>query len=63
MGGDPLVSIDFKDDPHWAIVDAPSTLVVDGACVKILARYDNEIGYGHRMLELARLLGRGLRRS
>ncbi len=57
----PLVSIDFKDDPHSAIVDAPSTMVVDGTCVKILAWYDNEIGHVHRMLELARKVGRGLR--
>jgi len=57
----PLVSIDFKDDPHSAIVDAPSTMVVDGTCVKILAWYDNEIGYVHRMLELASKVGQGLR--
>ena len=50
----PLVSVDFKDDPRSAIVDAPSTMVVDGTCVKVLAWYDNEIGYVHRMIELAR---------
>ena len=33
----PLVSVDFKGDPHSAIIDAPSTMVLDGACVKILA--------------------------
>lgn len=49
----PLVSVDFKDDPRSAIVDAPSTMVVDGTCVKVLAWYDNEIGYVHRMVELA----------
>lgn len=37
----PLVSVDFKDDPHSAIVDALSTMVVDGTCVKVLAWYDN----------------------
>ena len=41
----PLVSVDFKDDPRSAIIDAPSTMVVDGTCVKVLAWYDNEIGY------------------
>ena len=40
----PLVSVDFKDDPRSAIIDAPSTMVVDGTSVKILAWYDNEIG-------------------
>ena len=49
----PLVSVDYKDDPRSAIVDAPSTMVVDGTCVKVLAWYDNEIGYVHRMIELA----------
>ncbi len=57
----PLVSIDFKDDTRSAIVDAPSTMVVNGTCVKILAWYDNEIGYVNRMLELAELVGPGAR--
>ena len=56
----PLVSVDFKDDPRSAIVDAPSTRVVDGTSVKILAWYDNEIGYVHRMMELARKVGASL---
>lgn len=50
----PLVSIDFKDDPRSAIVDAPSTMVTDGTQVKILAWYDNEWGYANRLVELAR---------
>lgn len=57
----PLVSVDFKDDPRSAIVDALSTMVVDGTSVKILAWYDNEIGYVNRMMELARKVGRSLR--
>lgn len=56
----PLVSVDFKDDPRSAIVDAPSTMVVDGTCVKVLAWYDNEIGYVHRMIELAQKVGQSL---
>jgi glyceraldehyde 3-phosphate dehydrogenase len=56
----PLVSVDFKDDPRSAIIDAPSTMVVDGTSVKILAWYDNEIGYVHRMTELARKMGAAL---
>ena len=50
----PLVSIDYKDDPRSAIVDALSTTVVDGTQVKVLAWYDNEWGYANRMAELAR---------
>jgi glyceraldehyde 3-phosphate dehydrogenase len=57
----PLVSIDFKDDPRSAIIDAPSIMVVDGTSVKILAWYDNEIGYVHRMMELARKVSHSLR--
>ena len=53
----PLVSVDFKDDPRSAIVDGPSTMVVDGTCVKVLAWYDNEIGYVNRMIELAQRVG------
>jgi glyceraldehyde 3-phosphate dehydrogenase len=56
----PLVSVDFKGDPHSAIIDALSTMVVDGTSVKILAWYDNEIGYVHRMMELARKVGQRL---
>ena len=53
----PLVSVDFKDDPRSSIVDALSTMVIDGTCVKVLAWYDNEIGYVHRMVELAQRVG------
>lgn len=56
----PLVSIDFKDDPRSAIVDAPSTMVTNGTQVKILAWYDNEWGYANRMVELARKVGLSL---
>jgi glyceraldehyde 3-phosphate dehydrogenase len=51
----PLVSVDYKDDPRSAIVDAPSTMVTDCTQVKILAWYDNEWGYANRIVELARI--------
>ncbi|MBN1957469.1 MAG: ArsJ-associated glyceraldehyde-3-phosphate dehydrogenase [Desulfuromonadales bacterium] len=50
----PLVSIDFKSDPHSAIIDALSTMVVDGTQLKVYAWYDNEMGYAHRLMELCR---------
>jgi glyceraldehyde 3-phosphate dehydrogenase len=56
----PLVSVDYKDDPRSAIVDALSTMVVNSTCVKILAWYDNEIGYVNRMVELAYKVGASL---
>ena len=49
----PLVSTDYVNDTRSGIVDAPSTMVVDGNLVKILVWYDNEYGYVHRMAELA----------
>ena len=50
----PLVSVDFRNDPHSSIIDALSTLVTNGTQVKILAWYDNEWGYANRYAELAR---------
>ena len=57
----PLVSVDYKDDPRSAIIDALSTMVVDGTSVKILAWYDSEIGYVNRMVELGRKVVLSLR--
>lgn len=53
-----LVSVDYVNDPRSGIVDALSTMVINGTQVKILAWYDNEIGYVHRMMELACKVGR-----
>ncbi|MCW8919769.1 MAG: ArsJ-associated glyceraldehyde-3-phosphate dehydrogenase [Gammaproteobacteria bacterium] len=50
----PLVSTDYVNDPRSSIVDAPSTMVVDGRMVKIYAWYDNEWGYVNRMVDLTR---------
>jgi len=54
----PLVSIDYKTDPRSSIIDAPSTMVVNGTQVKLYVWYDNEWGYANRTAELARLVGR-----
>src|SRR5690554_2005775 len=48
----PLVSIDYKSDPRSSIIDALSTMVINGTHVKIYAWYDNEMGYTHRVLDL-----------
>ncbi|GAB4344340.1 MAG: ArsJ-associated glyceraldehyde-3-phosphate dehydrogenase [Gammaproteobacteria bacterium] len=56
----PLVSVDYKGDPRSAIVDALSTMVIDGTQVKIYAWYDNEWGYANRMMELARKVAESL---
>jgi len=48
-----LVSTDFKGNPASSIVDAPSTMVIGGNMVKVLAWYDNEWGYSCRLADLA----------
>ncbi len=50
---DELVSLDFKGNPASSIVDAPSTMVIGGNMVKVLAWYDNEWGYSCRLADLA----------
>ena len=47
-----LVSSDFRSDTHSAIIDASSTMVTAHTQVKIIAWYDNEMGYSHRLVEL-----------
>lgn len=53
----PLVSIDYKTDPRSSIIDALSTMVVNGTQVKLYAWYDNEWGYANRTAELVRRVG------
>jgi glyceraldehyde 3-phosphate dehydrogenase len=52
----PLVSIDYRTDPRSAIIDAPSTMVINGTQLKLYVWYDNEWGYVNRTAELARKL-------
>jgi glyceraldehyde 3-phosphate dehydrogenase len=56
----PLVSIDYQGDPRSGIVDALSTMVVNGTHVKIYAWYDNEWGYVNRTAELVSLVGKAI---
>lgn len=55
---EPLVSSDFIGDTRSAIVDLSLTKVVDGDMVKVVAWYDNELGYAHRLVELALEIGK-----
>jgi glyceraldehyde 3-phosphate dehydrogenase len=52
----PLVSIDYRGNPHSASVDAPYTAVMDGDFVKVLAWYDNEWGYSSRCVDLLKFI-------
>ncbi len=53
----PLVSADYTNDPRSAIIDAPSTMVVASTQVKVFAWYDNEWGYAHRLIDVAKMVG------
>jgi len=55
-----LVSMDFKGNPHSAIVDSPSTMVVDKRMVKVVGWYDNEWGYSNRLVDVVDLVARSL---
>lgn len=54
----PLVSTDFRSDTRSSIVDGPATMVVNGTQVKVYAWYDNEMGYAHRLVDVALMVGR-----
>lgn len=56
----PLVSCDYTNDPRSAIVDALSTMVVNGTQLKVYAWYDNEYGYAHRLVDVAFMVGKSL---
>ena len=59
---EPLVSVDFKGNPHSCILDSLSTMVIGGNMVKVLGWYDNEWGYSCRTSDLAVFLAeKGLR--
>lgn len=57
---EPLVSSDIIGRPESAIVDLSLTQVIDGNMVKVLAWYDNEYGYCHRLIEQAIVIGKTL---
>jgi len=54
---EPLVSSDIIKSPYSAVIDLTMTRVIDGDLVKVLAWYDNEWGYSHRLVDMAQLLG------
>lgn len=54
--GDPLVSIDFNGDTHSSIVDALSTMVIGSNMAKVFSWYDNETGFSHRMVDVAKAM-------
>jgi glyceraldehyde 3-phosphate dehydrogenase len=55
---EPLVSKDFNGNPHSCIIDALSTMVVDGTLLKVIGWYDNEWGYSNRVVDLISYVGK-----
>jgi glyceraldehyde 3-phosphate dehydrogenase len=58
---EPLGSIDFNTNPHSAIVDGLSTIVMEDHKIKVLAWYDNEWGYSQRVVDLVRYIAAEMR--
>ena len=57
LSTEPLVSIDYRGNPHSSIVDAAYTKVMDDSFVKVLSWYDNEWGYSSRCVDLVEQIG------
>lgn len=55
---DPLVSSDYIGSPASATLDALSTIVIEKRLVKVVAWYDNEVGFSARMIDVAQLVGK-----
>jgi glyceraldehyde 3-phosphate dehydrogenase len=54
---DPIVSSDVIGNPHSSVLDAPSTMVLDGTLVKLLSWYDNEWGFSNRVVDALLMMG------
>ena len=57
---EPLVSIDFKTNPHSGIIDTQLTKVVDDRYLKLIVWYDNEWGYACRLVDMFEILSKML---
>jgi glyceraldehyde 3-phosphate dehydrogenase len=60
VSDEPLVSSDYVGNPYSATVDLLLTSVVGGNLVKVVAWYDNELGYAHRLIEMVEIVGKKL---
>ncbi|MGE7758935.1 glyceraldehyde-3-phosphate dehydrogenase [Peribacillus sp. NPDC097895] len=60
---EPLVSSDFKTNPHSAIIDGLTTMMIGDRKVKVLAWYDNEWGYSNRVVDLVKLVASELKKT
>jgi glyceraldehyde 3-phosphate dehydrogenase len=57
VSNEPLVSVDYRKDPHSAIIDGLST-GTNGSMIRVLAWYDNEWAYATRLIDTFKRIGR-----
>ncbi|TCK98543.1 glyceraldehyde 3-phosphate dehydrogenase [Natranaerovirga hydrolytica] len=57
---EPLVSVDYRQDPRSSIVDGLATLVMEDSMVKVISWYDNEWGYSNRIVDLTEYIAKSL---
>ena len=55
---EPLVSVDYEGSTYGGVVDAMSTMVIDGRLVKVIIWYDNEAGFTNQLVRLLRMVGK-----
>lgn len=60
VSDEPLVSSDYKGNPHSCVIDLLMTRVVGGRMIKVVAWYDNEWGYSNRLVEQVIMVGQSL---
>jgi glyceraldehyde 3-phosphate dehydrogenase len=58
VADEPLVSVDYTSCPYSAVVDPELTEMIEGRMVKVIAWYDNEMGFARRLVELADYIGK-----
>lgn len=57
---EPLVSADVIGNPHSAVFDSLSTMVLENRLVKVFAWYDNEWGYSNRLVDMVQAMSKYL---
>lgn len=60
VSDEPLVSVDYIGNPFSAVLDSLSTFVIDERMIKVMAWYDNEMGYSTRCVDLAKYIAKSL---
>jgi len=55
--------MDFNTNPHSAIIDTQSTMIMGDNKVKVIAWYDNEWGYSNRVVDVAEEIGQLLKNN